>query len=49
MSKNYEKVKNYYDKGLWNENRVYHAVGKWITPEEYEQITGKIYPEEEDD
>ena len=26
MSKNYEKVKNYYDKGLWNENRVYHAV-----------------------
>jgi len=37
MSKNYEKVKNYYDKGLWNENRVYHAVGKWITPEEYEQ------------
>ncbi len=32
MSKNYEKVKNYYDKGLWNENRVYHAVGKWITP-----------------
>ena len=38
MSKNYEKVKNYYDKGLWNENRVYHAVGKWITPEEYEQI-----------
>ena len=37
-----------YDKGLWNENRVYHAVGKWITPEEYEQITGKVYTEEED-
>lgn len=48
MSKNYEKVKNYYDKGLWNENRVYHAVDKWITPEEYEQITGKVYTEEED-
>lgn len=48
MSKNYEKVKNYYDKGLWNENRVHNAVGKWITPEEYEQITGKVYPEEED-
>lgn len=43
MSKKYEKVKNYYDKGLWNENRVHNAVGKWITPEEYEQITGKTY------
>ena len=48
MSKNYEKVKNYYDKGLWNENRVDNAEGKWITPEEYEQITGKVYTEEED-
>lgn len=48
MSKNYEKVKNYYDKGLWNENRVHNAVGKWITPEEYEQITGKVYTEGED-
>ncbi len=34
MSKKYEKVKNYYDKGLWNENRVHNAVGKWITSEE---------------
>lgn len=40
MSKNYEKVKNYYNKGLWKENRVYNAVGKWITAKEYEQITG---------
>lgn len=47
MSKNYEKVKNYYDKGLWNENRVHNAVGKWITAKEYEQITGKVYAEEE--
>ena len=46
MSKNYEKVKNYYDKGLWNENRVHNAVGKWITLKE--QITGKVYTEEED-
>lgn len=48
MSKNYEKVKNYYDKGLWNKNRVHNAVGKWITLKEYEQITGKVYTEEED-
>ena len=40
MSKNYEKVKNYYDKGLWNENRVHNAVGKWITPEE--EISDKL-------
>ena len=48
MSKNYEKVKNYYDKGLWTEKRVHNAVGKWITLKEYEQITGKVYAEEED-
>lgn len=43
-SKNFEKVKNYYDKGLWNEYRVSEAVKKgWITPEEYEEITGNPY------
>lgn len=42
-SKNYEKVKNYYDKGLWNKQRVYNVVGKWITPEEYKEITGEDY------
>ena len=44
-SKNFEKVKNYYDKGLWDKNRVHNAVGKWITPEEYEEITGEPYEE----
>ena len=34
MSKNYEKVKKYYDIGVWNKARVYNAVGKWITEEE---------------
>ena len=48
MSKNFKKVKNYYDKGLWSEARVYEAVGKWITAEEYEEIVGKPYaPAEE--
>lgn len=42
-SKNYEKVKYYYDNGFWNEARVYNAVGKWITPEEYTEITGLEY------
>lgn len=44
-SQNYEKVKNYYDKGLWNIGRVKNAVGKWITELEYAEITGYLYPE----
>ena len=33
MSANYEKVKDYYEKGLWSLDRVKKAVGRWITPE----------------
>ena len=46
MSKNYLKVKRYYDKGLWDKERVKAAVGKWITADEYENITGEKYEEE---
>jgi hypothetical protein len=42
-SKNFEKVKDYYDKGLWNITQMRNAVNKWITPEEYEEITGEDY------
>ena len=43
MSK-YAKVKDYYDSGLWDITRVRNAVVKgWITPEEFELITGKPY------
>jgi len=45
MSANFNKVKNYYDKGQWSIERVHKAVGKWITPEEYELITGEPYAE----
>ena len=46
MSKNYNKVKSYYDRGLWSIERVREAVVKgWITPEEYKLITGQ--PDEE--
>ena len=41
MSKNYEKVKSYYEKGLWTIEMVQNAVGKWITEDEYVVITGK--------
>ena len=39
MSLKFEKVKNYFDDGLWDENRVYNAVVKgWITKSEYSLI-----------
>ena len=43
MSKNFKKVKNYYDDGLWSIDRVRAAVGKWITSDEYQEITGEKY------
>ena len=43
MSKNFGKVKNYYDNGIWSKERVYNAVGRWINPEEYKKITGENY------
>ena len=40
-SAKFEKVKDYYDRGLWNEARVANAVVKGrITEAEYEEITG---------
>lgn len=45
MSKNYEKVKKYYDTKLWPKAWVWDAVGLWITVEEYKLITGEDYPE----
>ena len=47
MSKNYEKVKNYYEQGLWDLERVKKAVGRWITEEEYEKITGMKFDQRE--
>ena len=44
MSPKYTKVKNYYDRGLWNKAMVANAVAKeWITAEEYELIVGEPY------
>lgn len=42
-SENFEKVKEYYDSGRWSITRVRNAVGKWITAEEYTEITGEPY------
>ena len=46
MSKMYEKIKKYYDTGLWSEIRVRNmVVKKIITEEEYASIVGKEYEE----
>ncbi len=42
-SKKFDKVKGYYDNGLWGNRKVYNAVGRWITAEEYKEITGEDY------
>ena len=42
----FEKVKRYYDSGLWDEERVRNVAAKGIiTLEEYEIIVGKKYEE----
>ena len=39
MNSKFDKVRNYYIKGLWDEKRVKNAVAKgWITHEEYNEI-----------
>lgn len=44
-SKNFEKIKGYYDKGLWSVERVRAVVGKQlgITAEEFTEITNLPY------
>ena len=44
MSAKFEKVKKYYDTGLWSAEWVANAVVKgWITAAEYEEIVGEAY------
>ncbi|WP_297429055.1 XkdX family protein [Clostridium sp.] len=45
-SVNFEKIKGYYDNGLWSIDRVLNVVGKatGIIEVEYQEITGFNYP-----
>lgn len=44
MKSKFQKVKEFYDKGLWTISRVRDAVvKKWITPDEYYEITKERY------
>ena len=40
----FDKIKEWYIQGLWSLERVWNAVGKVITAEEYFLITGFVYP-----
>ncbi len=43
-SKNYHKVKTFFNMNVWSEERVRNAVvKKWITEEEFKEITGVDY------
>ena len=44
MSAKYQKVKKYFNDGLWTLEMVKNAVVKeWITAEEFKEITGEDY------
>lgn len=47
-SKKFETVKRYYHAGVWTQKMVWNAVGRWITAEEYQEITGEPYVVEEE-
>ena len=43
-SKKYYTLKQYYEKGYWTKKMLRNAViKKWITAEEFEEITGEPY------
>ena len=42
MSKKYEIIKDWYNKGFWTKEMVENAVAKkWITEAEYKEIVGE--------
>ena len=39
----FDRVKSYYDRGIWTKEMVWDAVGRWISAEEYKFITNEEY------
>ena len=37
----FDRIRLYYEKGLWNKDRVRAVVGNVITEDEYKEITGE--------
>lgn len=49
QSKKYKTVRSYYRNRLWSERQVRDAVTKnWITEEEFEEIVGKPYSDDQE-
>lgn len=48
-SKNYEKFKGYFEQELWTLDMLWNVVGRkfGITEDEYNEITGFVYPNKE--
>lgn len=42
MSK-FDKVKEFYEAGLWSLEMVRNSVSRWISEKEYKAITGQKY------
>lgn len=42
-SKKFQQIKEWYENGFWSKKKVYNAVGRWITAEEYEEIIEAPY------
>ena len=42
-----EKVKGFYEAELWSLGMVRNAVDRWITADEFQEITGKKYEKKE--
>jgi len=45
----YDKIKHYYDTGLWTIDRVWNVVGKVLTEAGYQEITGFAYPDKSEE
>lgn len=39
----FDRIKYYYEEGLWDKQRVRNVVGKVITEEEYGELVGEPY------
>lgn len=39
----FARVKDYYNRGVWTIEMVRNAVGRWITAEQFKEITGEDY------
>ena len=39
----FARVKDYYNRGVWTIDMVRNAVGRWITAEQFKEITGEDY------